>query len=180
MKSKGILGRSAVAAGLAMGIALAATATANASASAVAADSIAAHQSGKFGPFGYGGVKLGMTAKQAKATKKIVRKDIPASTCSGWDLKAHPTGSDAVGLYISKKLGVALISAPKGVKTPQGIGIGSTKKQLEKAYAKVETAESGYLVAAVPGNAKASYNFQLSKGKVYEMGLVLKNQDCTN
>ncbi|MEV4115741.1 hypothetical protein [Nonomuraea sp. NPDC049695] len=34
----------------------------------------------------------------------------------------HPTGRDTVDLYFSKRLGVALIGAPKNVETPQDIG----------------------------------------------------------
>lgn len=130
------------------------------------------------GPYGYGSVKLGMSAKDARATGKITlkRKDM----CSGWDLKAHPTGRDSVGMYISKNVGVALIFATKGMKTPEGIGLGSTKKQLKAAYPHLKTAASGYPYTEVPGNKKAYYSFLLSKGKVYELALGLTTQDCVN
>ncbi|WP_424533585.1 hypothetical protein ACOZ38_24945 [Sphaerisporangium viridialbum] len=173
------MGSSALMAGLAVGIAMIGVGTATASSNAAVAEAPAAHSSGTLGPSGYGGVKLGMSAKQAKATGKIVHK-FDDGGCAGWDLKAHPSGRDAVGLYISKKRGVALIAAPKGVKTPQGIRIGSTRKQLEKAYPKLERAASGYPITTVPGNRKAYYYFTLSHGKIYVLGLALKNQDCTN
>ncbi|NUT40810.1 MAG: hypothetical protein HOV86_12560 [Thermoactinospora sp.] len=135
-----------------------------------------------FGPHGYGKVKLGMSLKQAKATKKIVLKMRgEGGGCSGWDLKAHPTGKDSVGLYISRNVGVAGIFAWKGAKTPEGIGLGSTKAQLKKAYPKLKTAASGFPMVSVPGNSKAYYLFLLnSKGKVREMGLALDTQDCFN
>ncbi|MEV0588215.1 hypothetical protein [Nonomuraea sp. NPDC050310] len=134
------------------------------------------------GPNGYGAVKLGMTAKKAYATGKIVLKmKAGEGTCSGWDLKAHPTGKDTVGLYISKKHGVAAIFGWKGMKTPEGIGIGATLKQIKKAYPKLKTAASGYPYTPVPGNAKAYYSFLLdAKGKVYELALGLNAQDCFN
>ncbi|MEV0235351.1 hypothetical protein [Nonomuraea sp. NPDC050786] len=164
------------------GLATANPATASSPASSPASNTAVAHRSETLGPFGYGGVRLGMSAKEARATGRIVRKQ-GASLCSGWDLKAHPTGRDFVGLYISKKLGVALISAPKGVGTPEGIGIGSTRKQLRKAYPKLQTTASGskdHLYVQVPGNPKADYRFLLDHNKIYEVSLELKNQDCTN
>lgn len=120
-----------------------------------------------------------MTAEQAQATGKIVSKK-SSGECSGWDLKAQPTGSDSVGLYVSKKVGLALIASPAGVKTPQGIGIGSTDAELRKAYPKLEESASGNLFIAVPGNPEAVYNFQLSNGKLDGLSLALKNQDCAN
>ncbi|WP_233507093.1 hypothetical protein [Spongiactinospora gelatinilytica] len=133
-----------------------------------------------FGPTGFAGVKLGVSAKAAKAGGKITYKQGGAPGCSGWDLKSYPTGRDAVGLYISKKRGVAVIFAPKGVKTKEGIGLGSTYKQIKKAYPKVKRAAGGFPYVTVPGNPKAYYSFLIGKGKVYEMALGLHTQDCVN
>ncbi|MEU6410247.1 hypothetical protein [Microbispora sp. NPDC046933] len=174
------LGRPAIAAALAAGIALTGVTAASASATSAdaAADATTTSGGGEFGPYGYGGVRLGMTLKQAKSTRTIVKK-LDGGQCSGWDLKAHPTGRDGVGLYISKNLGVALIEAPKGVTTPEGIKVGSTMKQVKKAYPRLDTT-GNYPVAVVPGNPKALYYFLSNRGKVYELALALKNQDCTN
>lgn len=132
------------------------------------------------GPHGYGKVRLGMSAKRAAATGAVVLKTRAGDgACSGWDLKAHRTGRDSVGLYISKKLGVAAIFAPKGVKTAKGIGLGSTMRQVKKAYPAMRTSESGISSVVVPGNPKARYLFSPSaKGKVVELALVRANQDC--
>ncbi|MET8002738.1 hypothetical protein [Nonomuraea glycinis] len=133
------------------------------------------------GPYGYGTVKLGMSATKAKATRQVVfKRSAGEGSCSGWDLKALPTDKDSVGLYISKTVGVAVIFAQKGVKTPQGIGLGSTLKQVKKAYPKVKNSASGFPYVAVPGNPKASYVFIHAKGKVREMAMSLNTQDCVN
>lgn len=131
-----------------------------------------------FGPYGYRGVKLGMTAKQAKATGKIKLK--LRDGCSGWDYKAHPNPADHVSLYISPRRGVAVIFAPKGVRTPRGIGVGATLRQVKKVYPRVREEISGWY-ATVPGNRKAYYYFGVNeRGKLEELGLGLKNQDCVS
>ncbi|MBB2748171.1 UNVERIFIED_ORG: hypothetical protein FHR35_008064 [Microbispora rosea subsp. rosea] len=179
------LGSSAMVTALAVSVALGGATSASAAESTaeitaeITAGSTSASAAVRLGPYGYGDVKLGMSAKQARKTGKIVKK-LGGEGCSGWDLKAHPTPKDRVGLFVSKKLGVAAIFAFKGVRTPEGAGIGSTMKQLKKAYPHLRTAASGYPVTSVPGNRKASYSFLLSHGKVYEMVLALDNQDCFN
>lgn len=133
------------------------------------------------GPYGVGAVKLGMSAAKANATGKIVLKMAGAGgSCAGWDLKAYPTGKNNVGLYISKKVGVAVIFAQKGIKTPQGIGLGSTMKQVKKAYPRLKTSPGGIPYVSVPGNSKAYYAFISSKGKVRELAFGLDTQDCVN
>ncbi|MFB9877815.1 hypothetical protein ACFFMN_07720 [Planobispora siamensis] len=176
------LGRTALVTALVGGGLLGGVAPATAAGSAEStafAEHAAAGKTATLGPFGFGGVRLGMSAKQAAATKKIVRKP-GYSPCAGWDLKAYPAGRDNVGMLISKKRGVAIIYAPKGVRTPQGIKIGSTARQMIKAYPKLEQSDSGYATVTVPGNPKASYRFLLSHGEIYQVALALKNQDCAN
>lgn len=132
------------------------------------------------GPHGYGAVKLGMTAEQAQATGGVVKKLSGGSGCSGWDLKRFRTPKNSVGVYISPRVGLAAIFAAKGMKTPQGIKIGSTAKQLKAAYPRVKKNFHGYYVTAVPGNKKAYYSFTVSRGKVTEYGIALHKQDCFN
>jgi hypothetical protein len=132
------------------------------------------------GPYGYGAVKLGMTVKQAKATGDVVKKLPGVSECSGWDLKKFPTPKDSVGIYISPRVGLAAIFAAKGMKTPEGIKIGSTARQLKAAYPHIKKDFHGYYVVTVPGDKKAYYNFAVTHGKVTEFGIALNKQDCFN
>jgi hypothetical protein len=144
------------------------------------AGAAAAQAKPTLGPYGYGAVKLGMTAKQAKATGAIVKKMPGNGGCSGWDLKRFPTPKNSVGLYISPTVGVAGIFAQKGMRTPEGIRLGSTFKQVKAAYPRVAKVTDGLYVAKVPGNKKANYIFSVLKGKVAEFGIALNNQDCFN
>lgn len=120
-----------------------------------------------------------MSAARAKATGKIVRKTTNApTTCSTWDLKEQRYGDDRAGLFISRKQGVVTISAPGKVKTPQGIGRGSTPAQLKAAYPNLKQNAMYGTFATVPGNPKASYIFLVSKNMVIGVTLILTAQDC--
>ncbi|MGR6919685.1 hypothetical protein ACU635_36100 [[Actinomadura] parvosata] len=144
------------------------------------ATAAAAQTKPALGPYGYGAVKLGMTAKQAKATGGVVSKLPGGGGCSGWDLKEFPTPKDQIGVYISPRVGVAAIFAAKGMKTPEGIKIGSTLQRLKTAYPKIKKDFHGYYVITVPGNKKAYYTFGVTRDKITEYGIALKKQDCFN
>ncbi|MDP4503730.1 hypothetical protein [Nonomuraea turcica] len=140
-----------------------------------------ATQKATLGPYGYGNLKLGMSAAKAKATGRIVRKSVgDHARCTGWDLKENPYPNYRVGMYISQKYGVTMIVAPSGLKTPQGIGIGSTRAQLKTAYPDLRRGPGGYPTAGVPGNKKALYLFYVSNktNQVAGMTLVLAKHDC--
>ncbi|MEU7830532.1 hypothetical protein [Nonomuraea sp. NPDC049129] len=144
----------------------------------VASPALAARKA-TLGPYGYGNLKLGMTASKARATGRIVHKAVGDSArCTGWDLKENPYGEYRVGVYVSKKRGVSMIVAPPGLKTPQGIGLGSSNAQLKAAYPGLRRGPGGYPTATVPGNKKAFYMFYVSHNKVADMSLVLATQDC--
>ncbi|SEH01149.1 hypothetical protein SAMN05444920_11979 [Nonomuraea solani] len=140
----------------------------------IASPAQAATAAGTLGPYGYGGVKLGMTTAQAKATGKLVREF--GGYCSRYHYKADKKAS----LFLSKKRGVAVIFAPPGARTPKGIAVGATLSQVKKAYPGVKKEISGYY-ATVPGNRKAFFYFGVNqRNKVEELALGLKTQDCVN
>ena len=148
---------------------------------ATAAAAATAEAKPTLGPKGYGSLKLGQTVKQAKATGAIVaKKSVKEGRCTGYDLKKFRTPKDEANVYISSKLGVAAIFAGKGVKTPEGIRIGSTYKQLKKAYPRLKNEVEGVFTAKVKGNKKAHYTFYLNTdtNKVASFGILLNKQDC--
>jgi hypothetical protein len=148
---------------------------------AAAATAASAEAGPTLGPKGYGSLKLGQTVKQARATGAIVRKKaVKEGRCTGWDLKKYRTAKDEANVYISSRLGVAAIFAGKGVKTPQGIRIGSTFKQVKAAYPDLKKEADGLFTAKTPGNKKAHYSisFNTDTNKVAAIGLLLNKQDC--
>ncbi|MFC4063270.1 hypothetical protein ACFOWE_33735 [Planomonospora corallina] len=131
---------------------------------------------GRFGPFGYRGIRLGMSEERARATGKIVLVS-SGGPCSTWRFRTPPRAE----LAISRRLGVvAYIDAPRRARTPEGIGVGSTRRQLTRAYPQVRRSPSGVFSAAIPRNPRGDYIFVLSGDRVRQMVMALEGQDCAN
>jgi hypothetical protein len=140
----------------------------------------------KLGPTGIGPLKLGMTRAQAEATGIVNKFISPADTnsvCPWQSTVRHPSGIGSQ-VYISTKLGVAIIEAAGPLKTPDGIGIGSSRADVLRAYPGFRlidgTVDNGKGFAKVPGNSNASYHFAFQNGTVYYLVLAISNQDCGN
>lgn len=130
------------------------------------------------GPNGYGKLKLGMSVAQAKATGLLGKKKF-ADSCDGYDLAAHPTPADSVGLYFSKQHGLVAIFAQDKMITAQGIKLGTTMKHVRAVFPKAESGPNG-LQIAVPGNKSAYYSIIPTNDTktVGELALATTNQDC--
>lgn len=128
------------------------------------------------GPNGIGPLRLGMTIAQAEATGVVKKfRSNPAGGCAS----AYLIAGDGDVVLHSPLKGVATIDAPGSMKTPQGIGVGSSLSAVERAYPDFKfdpDISRGY--AAVPGNSKAVYRIAFRDGRVSQLTLQYRDQGC--
>ncbi|RKS68165.1 hypothetical protein BZB76_6413 [Actinomadura pelletieri DSM 43383] len=133
------------------------------------------------GPTGYGTVQLGMSRDKAESTGLITVKTEPpgAMGCGTFDLRKFPQKKSSAGGYFSAELGIASIFAVEDMRTPEGIALGSSTAEVEKAYPKLRKGPNASFTV-VPGNPKAVYTFLIDGGRVQELVLDLAEQTCHN
>lgn len=152
------------------------------------ASSSATPQPAVLGPDGFRALKLGMTRIQAIQTGEITIAKLPATAlapgCIGFDLTANrKPNPNRVDGYISAKYGVVAVWAPAGVRTPQGIGVGSTLTEVKQAYPSIDVTKTldGGPTVRPPGNPQAVYQLPYGAGdKVTSLSLISQSQDCFN
>ena len=128
------------------------------------------------GPTGYGGIRLGMTLAEAKATGLLGE---PSHEAEG--------GCPSYTLLVDGPYAAASISDTvqaintSGTQTPEGIGQGATFEQLKAVYPELQnqTVEpNGYALVAAPGNPNGQYRFWFDAGAVTNVSLQFVNQEC--
>lgn len=143
------------------------------------------------GPQGYGALRLGMTKTQVRATGLVTGVSVdPVGTCGGPEdgslvgVQPGPDESDVAGrLFFSATTNqLVAIYAGGGVRTPEGVGLGSTSQRLLAAYPTWRAQEPGPVEGRgriqVPGNPEAHYRIVVTGGRVVELSIDSDRQDC--
>ena len=110
---------------------------------------------GVFGPRGFDGIELGDSVAQVRAAGGRTMH----GTCSFLVLPSYevqPTHTDG---YVSDDGGVQAIFAPPGVRTAEGIGIGSTEAEVVAAYPAIGPRRHGYRVLDVDEGVQYQFGF---------------------
>lgn len=137
--------------------------------------------------FGVGALRLGMNRKQAEATGLItkwvaVTPDECTITAHLRDRDRNPGDADVANgegnIYYSKEGGIQAIDAHVGLHTPEGIKLGSSWAQVQKAYPDFEKYGNGVDSVDVPGNFRAVYQIALNEFGVVHLALQARGQNC--
>lgn len=139
------------------------------------------------GPNGYGALKLGMSYRAASTTGLIDPWQTGGVGGPGCVRNTHlkASSTDRGFVYFSSTLGVEIIDAyGPSMRTPEGVHVGMTSAAMLRIYPSWVNAEGpnphsdgrGYV--EVPGNSKAYYRIATLNGKVAELTLQYKKQDC--
>ncbi|WP_253776981.1 hypothetical protein [Goodfellowiella coeruleoviolacea] len=141
------------------------------------------------GPNGYGNLQLGMNPMAALATGQLTDYKVGWPECSFAKLKDQPAAPDSIAqnfVAVALDQGVSGISvSDPAVRTPEGIGLGSTVDQVKAAYPDsadqlqegLDNLGRGYVT--VPGSSRpAVYRIHATNNTVDQLALQLTNQNC--
>lgn len=112
-----------------------------------------------------------MTKEQALATGELgeLGADDPAEpTACAWYGLADQKRDDRWANWavaISKKFGVVSIRDLGGLRTHEGIAVGSTLDRVNAAYPGLKHYYNSAHFAPVPGNTAARYRFEIKEGR---------------
>jgi hypothetical protein len=136
------------------------------------------------GPTGFGTLRLGMTKEKATATGLVERWPAAATGCEQNTFLTSAPGGERGRVYLDDNDKIQIIDGYPGVRTPEGVEIGTSKSALLRAYpgwrnvVDNDPDTDGRGLVAVPGNSKAEYRIVTEAGKVTELTLQYRNQTC--
>ncbi|MBW8481059.1 hypothetical protein [Actinomadura parmotrematis] len=131
----------------------------------------AAARGAVLGPDGLGALRLGMSVRDAEGTG-LIRVTGAEGGCTDFEPARRGAGG-----FASARYGVEYLGADAGVRTPQGVAIGSPRSAVARAYPRL-TAAADDVAAAVPGNPRARYVFSFDGGAVSSIVLALATSAC--
>jgi hypothetical protein len=138
------------------------------------------------GPDGVGSLKLGMTKAEATASGQATGITGTTGSCGangdGRLLGANPADQNDLDgkLFFSTTGKLVIIGATSALATPEGIHLGSSRKDLKNTYPSWHGSDgnSGPGFVKAPGNPKAYYRISIDAGQVLELTLQSTDQDC--
>ena len=153
-----------------------------------AAETTAAPTEGAFGPVSFDGIRIGMTMDELKASGRGSFPDGEGDgqSCVWFSYANAPAESESpdVASYdgtVGPK-GVELIAAREGMKTPEGISLGSTKAEALAAYpmAKLRPDYGNYRAHVAGQPEDVAYFFTIRGGQVRNLNVSLDTPQCFN
>lgn len=131
------------------------------------------------GPHGVDGLRLGMNGAQVDATGDATAR--PGSTHDGWragclvlDYTKYQT--DVIDGVVSPRAGLERLTAGENMRTPEGVGVGSSLNEVGAAYPGTDPVPSAEVV--VRASSTSVYRFQFSPTHVEGLSLELNEQHC--
>jgi hypothetical protein len=133
------------------------------------------NEAGGFGPDEVSGLRLGMTQAQVEAAGGALDPGL-ADACRGLLLPYQSRVPDHADGWFSPAKNLVAIAARPGMKTPERIGLGSSRADVEAAYPR-GSLQNGYWVVPLGGGIEYEIGLEAT-GTVGELMLTDSQQDC--
>jgi hypothetical protein len=132
-------------------------------------------QAPAFGPDGYGDVRLYLTPEEVNDTgQAVVTDSVDSSAASCVSLMYTGGTPGSIDGFVSS-YGVVVLFAPDGVKTPEGLAVGSPESDVTRLYPDAEKLPAGW---RIPLDGGKQYVATVENGTVDELSLESADQTC--